>query len=85
MQIDKNETYTLYKNTTDVLLGQISGAELQFLVDHLEEEFLEDHDYAITNLTLDYLSTRGADTDLIALLRQALGDSEEMTIIWKRA
>ena len=85
MQIDKNETYTLYKNTTDVLLGEISGKQLQFLIDYLEEEFLEDRDYAITNLTLDYLSARGADPDLIALLRQALGDSEEITIIWKRA
>jgi pimeloyl-ACP methyl ester carboxylesterase len=85
MQIDKNETYTLYKNTTDVLLGNISGAQLQFLVDNLEEEFLEDRDYAITNLTVDYLGARGADPELTTLLLQALGDSEEITIIWKRA
>jgi hypothetical protein len=85
MQIEKHNTYKLYKNDTDTLLGEISGEQLQFLVDYLEEESLEDRDYAISNLTLEYLSARGADPDLTALLRKALGGSEEITIIWKLA
>ena len=85
MQINKDETYTLYKNDMDTFLGEISGKQLQFLIDYLEEEFLEDRDYAITKLTLDYLGAGGADPALMALLRQALGEAEEITIIWKRA
>ena len=85
MQIDKDATYTLYKNDTDTLLGEISAEQLQFLIDYLEEEFLEDRDYAITKLTLDYLAAGGADAALMALLRQGLGGAEEITIIWKRA
>ena len=67
------------------MLAQISGEQLQFLVDNLEEEFPEDHDYDINSLTLDYLQEEGADPDLINLLRQALGENEDMTIIWKPA
>ena len=85
MEIDKNAKYKLYIDDTDTLLDEISGEQLQFLVDNLEEEFLEDRDYAITGLTIDYLDAKGADPTLSALLKQALGEQEEITIIWKRA
>jgi hypothetical protein len=65
-------------------IGSITGEQLQFLVDQLEEESLEDRDYAITRMTVDYLETQGGDPDLIALLRQALGGREEVMIRWSR-
>ena len=49
------------------------------------EEFLEDHDYAITRLTIDYLASKGADPVLVDMLNKALADTEEITIIWKRS
>jgi hypothetical protein len=85
MEIDKNAKYKLYIDDTHTLLDEISGEQLQFLVDNLEEEFLEDRDYAITRLTIDFLDAKGADPALSALLKQSLGEQEEITIIWKRA
>ena len=83
--IDPDMAFELYKDDAGTPLGQITGVQLQFLIDNLEEEFLEDQDYAITYLTLGYLRAQGGDPDLMALLDRALGDSEEVLIIWKRA
>ena len=85
VQIDKSKNYKLYVDDSDTFLGEIPGEQLQFLIDNLEEEFLEDRDYAITRLTIDYLDAKGADPSLSSLLKQALGEQGEITIIWKRA
>ena len=69
---------------TDKPLGQISEEQLQYLIDHLEEEWLEDQDYAITPLLLQVFEEQGADLALISLLRDALGGRDEMEIIWSR-
>ena len=63
-------------------IGTITAEQLQFLVDHLEEEGLEDQDYAITPMTLAYLEGEGADPTVIEMLRKALGGREEMTFAW---
>jgi processive 1,2-diacylglycerol beta-glucosyltransferase len=74
----------LYDNTSGVLLGEITPEQLQFLIDQLEEESLEDKDYAITPMTLAYFQELGADTDLVKLLSQALGAKDELVIRWAR-
>jgi len=53
----------LYNNTTNILLGEITQDQLQFLVDQLEEESLEDKDYAITPMTLGYFHESGIDPE----------------------
>lgn len=63
-------------------IGNITAEQLQFLVDHLEEEGLEDQDYAINEMTLAYLEGEGADPAVIEMLRKALGSQEEITIAW---
>ena len=65
-------------------LGQISEDQLQYLIDHLEEEWLEDQDYAITPLLLQVFEEQGADPALVSLLRDALRGRDEMEIIWSR-
>ena len=82
--VDKDALYDLFNLDTNTQLGKISGAQLIFLIDNLEEEFLEDQDYAINRLTLDYLRDQGADTAVLELLNHALGSNEEVTIVWKR-
>lgn len=74
----------LTEKGTDKQLGQISEEQLQFLIDNLEEEWLEDQDYAITPLLLEHFAEINADPGLIALLREALGEREEMEIVWSR-
>ena len=63
-------------------LGSITDEQLQFLVAHLEEESHDDRDYYLNTTTLDALADKSADTELIVLLRRALGDRTEMEIEW---
>jgi processive 1,2-diacylglycerol beta-glucosyltransferase len=66
------------------IIGTLTEAQLQFLVDNMEEESLEDQDYAITPMTLAYFEELGADPALLGMLRQALGSQEELVIRWER-
>ena len=75
---------TLTEKGTAKLLGQISEEQLQYLIDNLEEERLEDQDYAITPLTLEYLEGLGADAALISMLRDALAGREVIEIVWSK-
>jgi hypothetical protein len=72
----------LYNNETGELIGDISEAQLQFLKDQLEEESLEDQDYAIEGMTLAYFEELGIDSQLLALLRGALGEKTQIIIRW---
>jgi processive 1,2-diacylglycerol beta-glucosyltransferase len=74
----------LYEKDTNKSLGQISEAQLQYLIDHLEEEGSEDQDYAVTPLLLEYFEGLGADPSLISLLKDALGGREEIEIVWDK-
>ena len=74
----------IYDKESGALLGSITGEQLQFMIDQLEEETLEDRDYAITPMTINFFETQGADPELLALLRKALGSRYEVTVIWSR-
>jgi hypothetical protein len=83
IQLFKQNPETLQRE----LLGQITEAQLQFLIDHLEEEFTEDNDYYIDQDTVDFLKGQGADTGVIRLLEQAvagLGPEEGVDIVYRR-
>jgi hypothetical protein len=64
-------------------IGNISDAQLQFLVDQLEEEHDDDKDYFIDRDTMELLSDNGADPELLALLEKGMGDDDEMDIAWE--
>lgn len=74
----------LYDLQTNTLLGEISEAQFHFLTGQLEEESLADQDYYLNRATLDLLEQAGGDPGLLALLRQAMGNREEMDIRWAR-
>lgn len=74
----------LYNNTTGEPLGTITEAQLQYLIDQMEEESLRDRDYAITPMEIAYFDSHGADPELVALLRQALGEADEVIIRWDK-
>jgi len=75
----------LYDKETGASLGTITEEQLQFLADQLEEESPEDRDYYINEPTLDAFEEAGAAPALLALLRKALGEREEMEIRWARS
>jgi processive 1,2-diacylglycerol beta-glucosyltransferase len=72
----------LYDKESGEFLGTITREELQYLIDDLVEEDSTDRDYYIDRATLDWFEMHGADADLMALLRQALGGREGMDIRW---
>ena len=74
----------LYNKNTEQLIGEIDENELQFLIDQMEEESTRDQDYSITNMEIAYFSQNGASPHLISLLNEALGEQQEVIILWSR-
>ena len=74
----------LYNNGTNQLLGSLTEAELQVLIDGLEEESSEDRDYYIDAATIDLLADGRATAHLVQLLRTALGGETGVEIRWQR-
>jgi processive 1,2-diacylglycerol beta-glucosyltransferase len=74
----------VYSANDNSLIGTLTESQLQFMMDNMEEESLEDQDYAITPMTLAYFEELGADPALLEMLRRALGSQEELMIRWER-
>jgi hypothetical protein len=74
----------LYNATTNQLLGSITEADLQVLIDALEEESEDDQDYYIDKATIEFMADGRPSDHLLAMLRGALGSSDDMEIRWER-
>jgi hypothetical protein len=75
---------TLREKQSGRLIGQISEQQFQFLQDQLEEETETDDDYYLTADTIDMLADDGGDEALVELLRNALGDRDDLEIRWEK-
>lgn len=74
----------IYNNETGVYLGAITPAQLQLLIDQLEEEGPDDTTYYLDGPTLDMLAQGGADAAFIAALRATFGDRDYVEIRYVR-
>ena len=74
----------LYNATTNQVLGSITEADLQVLVDALEEESADDQDYYIDAATIDLIADGRATDHLVHLLRTALASADGVDIRWQR-
>jgi len=74
----------LYNAQTNQVLGSITEADLQVLIDALEEESADDQDYYIDAATIDLIADGRATEHLVHLLRAALGGAEGVDIRWQR-
>ena len=72
----------LRNKDTSAPIGEITEEQLDFLIDKLEEEGVEDQDYWIDEMTLQYFQENGADPALIKLLQDAIGENEGVEIEW---
>jgi hypothetical protein len=63
-------------------VGELSEEQLDFLIDNLEEEWPEDRDYFINRSMIEMLKARGADSVLLHMLTEALGNRDEVDILW---
>jgi hypothetical protein len=79
------QLYTEHPDTYErQIIGAITEAQLDFLVDNLDEEFDEDEEYFLIRETIDDLKTQGADNHLIAMLEKALVGTPEGVDIFYR-
>jgi hypothetical protein len=74
----------LHDTERDRRIGTITEEQLQFLIDKLEEESLEDTDYYLSTDTIDMLEEDGGDVELVALLRSAMAGRDGMDVRWSR-
>lgn len=75
-------TVRLEDQQTRQHLGDITDAQLDFLLTHLELESSDDRDFYVDGPTIDLLADRGGDPALIELLRKALAGGEGIDIAW---
>lgn len=73
----------LFDAESDEPLGTITEAQLQFLIDELEEESSADRDYYISVETVELLDDHGADAELVDVLRRALAGREGVDVRWE--
>ena len=76
--------YNVYDNDTGELIGALDYYQLQWLRSRLEEESMEDKDYAISSLEISLFESQGAPKELLDVLRKATGDKDEVIIRWKK-
>jgi hypothetical protein len=74
----------LFNKESGARIGEITEAELNFLIGQMEEESMEDKDYYLNAEMIDVLATGGADAALLSLLRNALGNKDDLEIRWER-
>jgi processive 1,2-diacylglycerol beta-glucosyltransferase len=75
----------LHDKNTSEMIGEINEKQLQFLIDKLVEEDSTDQDYYINRDQLDHLEKKGGDESLIQMLRVAMGNKDDMDIIWTKS
>ncbi len=75
----------LTNKDTGIEIGTITEAQLQFLIDQLEEENPNDTDYWLNRTELEIFKENGADPELLALLEKGMGEAEDMEVSWARS
>jgi hypothetical protein len=74
----------LFLKDSGRLLGTITEAELQYLIDSLEETSPEDQDYYVDQATIDYLADGRATDHLVGLLKTAVATTDGVDIRWQK-
>ncbi len=67
-----DQLYRLVDIEHDNEIGVVTGNQVQFLIDNLEEEGVEDQDYYIDIDSLSFLGENGCDEELLTMLTEAL-------------
>lgn len=74
---------TLYDVSNDRLLGHISQADLDLLIEQMEEESSKDRDYFVDNDTFLRLTDAGASATLLDAIKMALDLRGECDVRWE--
>lgn len=72
----------LRNKDTGELIGNVTADQVQFMIDHLEEESETDQDYWLNRATIDMFREEGADAQLLAMLEDAMGEGDDVEVEW---
>ena len=70
----------LFDNDDDREIGQITEAQLDFLQEQLIEETLDSTTFSLGPATVDSLEMNGGDSEMIEVLRKAIGSRTSMEL-----
>jgi hypothetical protein len=70
----------LFDNENDKDLGSISDSQLEFIVENLVEEALDEYTYSLNPSVISYLEGLGAEPELVGFLRRTLGNRNSMEL-----
>ncbi|MBO2585191.1 hypothetical protein [Shewanella algae] len=73
----------LSNKETGAFIGHISEQQLQYLIDNLVEEHDADQDYWLNRTQIETFKASGADAELVNLLETAMGEADELEILWQ--
>jgi hypothetical protein len=63
----------LFDGENDKEVGAITEAQLEFLIEELADESLDEYTYNINASVINYLEGAGADPQVVSMLRRLLG------------
>jgi hypothetical protein len=66
-------------------IGTLSDSQLQYLIDELEEEHSQDQDYWLHRSQVEIFREKDADPALIEMLEKALGNDDEVEVVWEKS
>ena len=74
----------LFDADTGAHIGEISEAQLAFLVAQMEEEHAFDQDYYLNADLLETWREQAADPALLEMLQKAMAGKEDLNIRWSK-
>ncbi len=74
----------LFDKDSGASIGVITDSQFRFMSELFEEESETDMDYYISQDTIEMMEDEGADVALLDILREALGEKDDMEITWSR-
>jgi len=75
--IDDEQRFSLYDRDTAGYIGDISGRELRFLIEHYDQWGLGRNDFLVMPETVEILRTEGLDRSVAELLETALAKRQD--------
>ena len=78
-----DELFCLINSEKEEEIGLITDGQVQFLIDNLAEEGVEDQEFYIDEGTLEFLAENGCDEELLSLFAEALEGRPDLAVYYE--
>lgn len=73
---------TLKDKNNNAWLGSVTYAQLQFLINELNDEYKNGQEYLVNRATLEMLKQQGAEVALTNVIEKAMGTKDKVEFYW---